>query len=321
MLRDLGWLVAGVDSDGDTLTDIFELSFGLDPNSGAGDDGAAGDPDGDTKTNAQEQSEGTHPRGFFTRFFAEGATAGGLSFATRLATANPGATPAKVNYRFLKTDGTTVSRAVSLNMMSRHTLDVATVPGMANAEFSTVCESDVVVVSDRTMEWDGNAYGSHAETSIAAAAISWNLAEGSTNGFNLFYLIQNPNGTAAAVTVTYLRPGGQAPIVKNHTVAANARFNIWVNQEDAALTSTDVSAVVASTNGVTIIVERAMYLDLPGQSFGAGHERRGGHHARLELVLRRGRDGYLLRSLHSPREPEWHERAGPGPTICCPAAP
>ena len=41
------------------------------------------------------------------------------------------------------------------------------------------------------------------------------------------------------------------------------------------LASTDVSAVFEVLNNQPIIVERAMYLDLPGQMFGAGHESAG----------------------------------------------
>ncbi len=268
-------LVAATDTDGDGLSDAFENQFGLNPNDATGANGAAGDPDADGLTNAQEQAMGSHPRGFFTRFFAEGATAGSLAFSTRIATANPGATAARVLYRFLETDGTTASQFVNLGMMTRHTLDVGSVAGMANAEFSTICESDQLVVSDRTMEWDTNVYASHAETSIAAAALTWNLAEGSTNGFNLFYLVQNPNATAADIIVTFLRPGGLAPLVRTFAVPATGRLNIWVNTVDPSLAATDVSATIVSTNGVTIIVERAMYLDLPGQTFGAGHESAG----------------------------------------------
>ncbi len=265
----------GADTDGDGLSDAFENQFGLDPNDATGANGAAGDPDADGLTNAQEQAMGTHPRGFFTRFFAEGATAGSLAFSTRIATANPGTTAARVLYRFQKTDGTTVSQFVSLGMMTRHTLDVGSIAGLGTAEFSTICESDQLVVSDRTMEWDTNVYASHAETSIAAAALTWNLAEGSTNGFNLFYLVQNANATAANISVTFLRPGGLAPLVRTFTVPATSRFNIWVNTVDPLLAATDVLAIVTSTNGVTIIVERAMYLNLPGQTFGAGHESAG----------------------------------------------
>ena len=42
-------------------------------------------------------------------------------------------------------------------------------------------------------------------------------------------------------------------------MAANSRFNIWVDYEDARLADTAVSTTVRSTNGVPIIVERAMW--------------------------------------------------------------
>ncbi len=279
------------DSDSDTLADAFETQFGLDPGDATGSNGAAGDPDGDGKTNAEEQDAGTHPRGLFTRYFAEGATAGNLAFRTRIATANPGTTAAKVLYRFQKTDGTTVSHFIDLAMMTRHPLDVGSLAGLADAEFSIICESAAPVVSDRTMEWDADGYGSHAETAIPAPALTWHLAEGSTNGFNLFYLVQNPNGMAASISVRFLRPGGVAPLVRTFTVAAHSRFNLWVNTVDPELSATDVSAVLASTNGVSIIVERAMYLDLPGQPFGAGHEAAGVTTAALGWFFAEGATG------------------------------
>jgi hypothetical protein len=108
----------------------------------------------------------------------------------------------------------------------------------------------------------------------------WYLAEGATHsGFDLFYLLQNPNASEARVRVRFLRPSG-APLEKEYSLSPNSRTNIWVNQEDfvglgKALASTDVSAVFESLNGQPIIVERALYLDLPGQPFG-GHER--SHH-------------------------------------------
>ena len=57
-------------------------------------------------------------------------------------------------------------------------------------------ESDQPVVVDRTMTWDGTAYGAHAETALDAPSTTWYLAEGATHGaFDLFYLLQNPNDT------------------------------------------------------------------------------------------------------------------------------
>ena len=42
----------------------------------------------------------------------------------------------------------------------------------------------------------------------AAPSTIWYLAEGSTNGFDLFYLLQNPNDAAATVRVRFLRGQG-----------------------------------------------------------------------------------------------------------------
>jgi hypothetical protein len=71
-------------------------------------------------------------------------------------------------------------------------------------------------------------------------------------------LIANPGDAPAEVTATFLLPAGP-PLDKAYTVAPRSRFNIWVDTEDALLADTAVSTIVTSTNGVPIIVERAMW--------------------------------------------------------------
>jgi hypothetical protein len=263
------------DTDSDGLPDSWETFFGLNPNSGAGADGAGGDPDGDGRPNLQEYQDGTHPRGAasLTRYFAEGATSS--FFDTTIALANPaGAGTAAVLARFLKSDGTVVTHTVSVPALARRTIIVKQVSGLAVAEFSTVIETDREVVADRTMKWDATGYGSHSEQAIEAPSATWYLAEGATHsGFDLFYLLQNPNGTAATVTITYLRPAPLASITRTYAVAANSRRTIDVNGADAGLASTDVSAVIQAN--VPIVVERAMYLNTQGRTFGAGHNSAG----------------------------------------------
>lgn len=254
------------DDDGDQLADLWEQKFSLDARDSSD---ASADPDGDGKTNLEEQRAGTHPRGFHTRYLAEGAS--GSFFETSFALVNPTEQAATVLMRFLKSDGTTGSHHLSLAPMSRATVRAADLATIAAAEFSTIVESDEPVVIDRTMKWNATGYGSHAETSLSTPSSTWYLAEGATHsGFSLFYLVQNPHETAAEVDVTYLRPQPAPPVVRHYTVPAGSRFTIFINQIEG-LESTDVSAVVRSTNGVSTIVERAMYLNTGTQTWGAGH--------------------------------------------------
>jgi hypothetical protein len=143
------------------------------------------------------------------------------------------------------------------------------------------------------VSWDQTGYGSHAETSIAAASTTWFLAEGATHGsFDLFYLIQNPGGTAATVTVRYLRPSPQAPLTKTYGVAPNSRFTIAVDSEvvsGQSLAATDVSAAISST--VPVVVERAMYMTTGGQAYSAGHESAGVTAPGLSWFLAEGATG------------------------------
>jgi len=261
------------DTDGDSMPDDWERQFGLDP---ATPSDQGGDPDNDGVSNRDEYLRGTHPRGFYTRYLSEGAAT--AFFDVSIALANVSTSRATALLRFLLPSGSSVGHIVSVDGQRRATVNPETITGVGGTSFSTVVESDVPVVVDRTMTWDARGYGSHAETSLEGPSTTWYLAEGATHsGFDLYYLIQNPSLTNATVRVTYLLGGGKAPVVKDYPVPASSRQTIWVNEEGrqglAALAAEDISSVI--TSDVPIIVERAMYLNQPGLLYGAGHDSSG----------------------------------------------
>jgi hypothetical protein len=278
------------DSDGDGLTNEWETLFGLNPNSAAGADGATGDPDADGRTNAAEQTAGSHPRGTLKRYLAEGVS--NAFFSTRFAIANPQASTARVLLTFTDTTGRVTRHYVAVPARTRATVETATINALNGASFATTMEADAVVVMDRLMEWSANTgYAAHLESAVEQPSTTWYLAEGATHGsFDLFYLIQNPSSAAAAIRVRYLKPSG-SPIVKTYSVAAGSRFTIWVDQEDKALSATDVSAEITSTNGVPVIVERSMYLNTSGKAFKGGLNSAGVTAPSLNWFLAEGSTG------------------------------
>ena len=298
-----GWRRPGtppaLDSDTDGLSNIWETAYGLDPFSSAGDAGATGDPDHDGRTNAQELADGTHPRGTVTRYFAEGAT--GAFFHTRFDLGNPQqATPAIVRVRFLTDAGVTAALDVIVPPSSHVSIDPATLPGLANATFSTIVEADATVAVDRTMTWDATGYGSHLETGLVAPSTTWYFAEGSTSGdFWLFYLLQNPQATAVTATVRFLRPAG-APIERTYTLPPHSRTN-----DPRRLRRTRAREHGRLGGDHRDGADRRRTRDVPEPARPAVRRRpreRRCHGAGPRVVPRRGRDRRVLRPVRADRQ-------------------
>ena len=253
-----------LDLDGDTMDDRWETFFGV--------TNPAADHDGDGVTNAAEESAGTHPIGVQRRYLAEGAT--GPFFATRLWLANPdGANAARVVLNFDSGQGVRRTFPVALAAGGSAVVDVGSVSGFEASDVSTIVESDRLVVVDRAVEWgidpvpNGHGYGSHAETAAPTPSRQWFLAEGSTVlGFELFYMLQNPQPTITRTTVRYLLSSGTV-ITRTYDMAPRSRTTIYVNAIPG-IEETDVSADISAD--APIMVERSMYRTTPGQHFGIG---------------------------------------------------
>jgi hypothetical protein len=254
------------DADNDGMRDSWESFFGItDPNA---------DPDGDGLTNVQEAAAGTNPVGTVRRYLAEGAT--GTFFHTRIAIAAPRLSPpTRAVVTFDRGDGTRAQRLVRIEDNFSRVVDPGSMLGFEFADVSTTVEADGVVAVERTMTWAdvfGRTYGSHAETASAAPSTTWFLAEGSTVlGFDLFYLLQNPQATTTRATVRFLLPSG-ATVSRTYALAPRSRSTIYVNQVPG-LDETDVSGDIVAD--APIVVERSMYRSTPGQPFALGTDSAG----------------------------------------------
>lgn len=204
-------------------------------------------------------------------FAAEGRT--GPLFDTYLLLGNPNAQAAAATIRFLRPGGTVVTQSRTLPPQSRTTILVDAVPGLEDTDVSASVSSTLPIIVERAMYWPSHAWAeAHASAALTATGTRWLLAEGEQGGslaFETYVLLANPGNTAASVRVTLLRSDGQPPVSQVISVAANSRAT--VNAGQMGLSGGErFGVLVDSTNGVPIVVERAMYWNGGGQFWGGG---------------------------------------------------
>ncbi|MEO5823964.1 MAG: hypothetical protein ABIT71_25945 [Vicinamibacteraceae bacterium] len=227
-------------------------------------------------------------------FLAEGAT--GDFFDLFILLANPTTTAADVEVRYLRTDGTVLTKTYAVAAESRRTIyvDGETFPGLgqalANASVSCAITSTnaVPIVVERSMWFPGPAVTpafwaeAHNSPGTTTTATRWMLADGEAGGTRqaqTFVLIANTSATAGRVRVTALRdlpttptelplpapsvtldlPANSRTTVPMHAIAALAetRFGVLVESIDTAPLA-------------QIVVERAMYWNAGGAIWAAG---------------------------------------------------
>ncbi len=213
-----------------------------------------------------------------TLFFAEGYTA--PNFDEWLTLENPGTALAQVTLTYYRNGGPTAVTHHNVPAESRYTVFCnADLGDTAPSEISLKVESTQPILAERPMYFDYQGMGDHSWTGghdvmgSDGIATDWYFAEGYTGAdFEQWLTIENPNPAAAHLQITYYtRDAGVLP-VRNHTVPANSRYTIYVNQD--AGTNLEVSTYVHSTDQ-PVLCERPMYFNyhgIGGYSWTGGHD-------------------------------------------------
>ncbi|WP_239493485.1 BACON domain-containing protein [Luteitalea sp. TBR-22] len=243
-----------------------------------------------------------------TWYLAEGATHSGFSLFYLLQ--NPGNTATTARVRYLRGSGPPLEKVYLLPALSRTNIwvNVEEFPGLGRAlaaeEVSAVIETQdgTPIIVERAMyrSNQGRTFNAgHESMGVTTPAIRWFLAEGNTGPFfDQFVLIANPSDTAADVRVTYLLANGTT-YAKTMTAPANSRSGIWVDYDTIPgvpgypLENVALSTTVESTNGVGLVVERAMWWPGDGNTWHEAHNSSGAIETGIAWALAEGEVGGL----------------------------
>jgi hypothetical protein len=214
---------------------------------------AAGNESTTTKTARLQKAQAVYG----DTYFAEGTTRDG--FDEYLCVLNPDQkNTASLTFSFQLETGQVITKSAAVPASSRSTFHV---PDMVPAghDVSTRIHSEgAFVIAERPMYFNYRGWtGGHTAVGINQLQQDYYFAEGTTRpGFDEWITLQNPNGSVATATVTYMLGTGENKD-KTYTVPANTRVTVNVNADIGP--GQDVSAKVHSDK--PIAAERPMYFN------------------------------------------------------------
>ena len=149
---------------------------------------------------------------------------------------------------------------------------------LADTAVSTdvIVDNGVGILVERSMWWPGESNTwteAHNSGGVTSSGTRWALAEGEVGGSRntkTYVLVSNPTSTSATITATLLSEN-QAPETRTYVVGANSRFNIALGEADFFPNAVGRRVgLIVESDGVPIVVERAMYSDAGGLQWAAG---------------------------------------------------
>jgi hypothetical protein len=193
-------------------------------------------------------------------YLAEGAVGYDVGFSTYILVQNPNDARNQVELTFQTGAGEVKGPTFTMPANSRRTVKADDfLP--ANTDVSTVVHGSRPLVAERAMYWDnGTGPAFHASIGLASPHKVFMLPDGQTsNGFETWTLIENPNSEPVDVVIHYLPQGGGKTATFTDQIPAGSRRSYSMGDK---VTSGRASILVASE--LNIIVERSMYVDHRG---------------------------------------------------------
>ena len=190
-------------------------------------------------------------------FLAEGTTAWG--FTSYVLVQNPNPMPVDVTVTYNTPGGPVVKPAITMPANSRKTIRVNDI--LPNTDFSAEVHGSKPIIAERSMYWGAtSALGEacHASIGLAQPHLTFYMPDGQTsNGYETFTLVQNPNPGAVTVRVTYMTPTGKDDVTFNDEIPAGSRKTYKMSDK---VKSGRAAIRVESLDGARpIMVERSMY--------------------------------------------------------------
>jgi PKD repeat protein len=263
-----------LDSDGDGLPDLWETSYGLNPNDPTGNNGANGDPDGDGVTNIEEYRAQTNPVAHYQRVFAEGSYGNRQSLTTCFSiapwddTSSPFLGPIRV--LVIGDNGRTSDGAASYAYRNSRVCPLGDRPPfVADRIVAVIIESVNRLAIERTMQTVytdiSNATPLNASLGVESPSRTWHFARGAAGrGLDMFFLAFNPGTAPVDATFTFTGEPAGVPTQITRTLAPGVRTTIWLDQDLPDAASFDAATTVTASDG--IYVERAWRFQAPGRT-------------------------------------------------------
>ncbi|MDD5447900.1 MAG: L,D-transpeptidase [Actinomycetota bacterium] len=192
-------------------------------------------------------------------YLAEGYT----GFDEYVLIQNPGEESGEAKVTFMCPDGRNVNKTYQLEPHSRFTIRLGLISELGVTDVSTLVESDVDVVVERSQYFDyfGRQGGADG-MGVSKLSNYWYFAEGYTGGgYDTYILAMNPGDEGTNINVNFLLPGGGI-IPFTYPVGPKSRYTIHVDAIPT-LANNEFSTTVSCDK--PIVCERAMYFSIPRQ--------------------------------------------------------